>query len=557
MNKTTVKLETSPYSQVIQTNANNAGIYLDRRELKDELSRIHEDKIIKHDETNSLVQNDITYKEKEPTVTAENVIAKTKRVRKSKRNNQLVDDKKENLKKVNSVKTVKQKASIKKSDKTSSKLLDMNKFLKQKAKELAENVELYKINSEECLKCSLLPFTALKPETKHDAKFLYPHVMRQQELNQYGSENNTNVLQHLDYNNLKYMNQQAVPVTNSWVTAPKSNENFVLNNNTSSEAGQNSYINDKHHAYSAAIDYSWKQNENPYFNSFTNSADPYKLLSENKAYCRCSIYGPNYIWNNMCMENFPRTNATFQQAVNNVASNYVPPANSSTNFLNPPTTPFNPFYYRQPLLTDDNFRKLYYMNQNSSRCELPMKKENVAPLLDNWHHASSLLIPSNSNLNVPPTIPTWYNTPPLSSLDASTSAISNTSKVPLKCEQSTYFGNYNADMTKVSVHKDQWREKDYFVPYVKPALENTLPMTDTHGSDPYKADNELLTNIFTQQNTEYRSTTTNTDNSMASDLANHSSEMNVVDVPEDLHTSSIYSKDTSKTLIAKVLESIL
>lgn len=565
-NKIIVKLGTIACNSTTQTNGNNVDINLDCKELKNEPFYIYEDKIIKYEEISTSVKNDIMHGK--PDITAEKVTNKVNRrvsSRKGKKTNQVADDKKENLKKVNAGKVVRQKAPTKKSCKSSSKL-GANQILKQEHKESLENytkVDLYKINTEGCLKCNLSPFTHVKSQAKmYDTKFSCPNVTRQQDLNQYNLEN-TNVLQHLDYNSLKCTNQQAMSATNSWMTVPKPNENFALNNpinNTQTETGQSSCINDKHHAYTLATDYSWRQNENPYFNSIINSMDSYKLLAENKTYYPYNIYNPNCIWNNLYMQNFSRNNSTFQQTTSNVSPNYaVLPINASNNFLNPTATPFNPFYYYPPLLTDDNLKKLYYTSLSNNGCDLTVKKENVMPLLDNWHHSNSSMIPSNSSLNIPPTTSTWYNAPSSSFLDASTSTTSDADKEQFKCEQNAYLTNhYNADMTKASVYKNQWREKDQFVSYVKPAVQNTLPAITTiltptpigtYTLEPYKTDNGLTSNL-----THHSDTVTST-NSMMSNIADFPSETTAVNVPEELNAPCVYSKD--KKLISEVLESIL
>ncbi|XP_032666674.1 asparagine-rich protein-like [Odontomachus brunneus] len=563
MSKTIVKLGTNVRDLTTQSDENNVDINLDRKELENEPFRIYKDKIIKHEEISSSIKNDIMYEK--PVITTGKMTSKVNRrvsVRKAKKTSQVADNNKENIKKVNTNKVVRQKASTKKSCKTSLKLC-ANQILKED-KESLENhtkVDLCKINTEGCLNYNFMPFTHVKSQTKmYDTKFSCPSVARQQELNQYNLENNTNILQHLDYNNLKYTNQQAMSATNSWMTVPKPNESFTLNNTintTQTETGQSSYINDKHHTL--ATDYSWRQNENPYFNSIINSMDSYKLLAENKIYHPYNIYNPNYImshWNNLYMQNLPRTNATFQQAINNVAPNYsILPINASNNFLNPAVTSFNPFYYYPPLLTDDNLKKLYYTNLNNNGRDFTVKKENMMPLPDNWHHSNSL-IPSNNSLNIPATTSTWYNAPSSSFLDASTATTSDVDK-EFKCVQNTYLTNhYNTDMTKASVYKDQWREKDQFVSYVKPALQNTLPAITTiltptpigtHAFEPYKADNGLASNL-----THHSNTVTSTDD-MMSNIADFSSETTGVDVPKEV--PCIYTKD--KKLISEVLESIL
>ncbi|XP_014467661.1 PREDICTED: uncharacterized protein LOC106740793 [Dinoponera quadriceps] len=555
VDKTIVKSEISACNSTIESIANNIDRYLDHKELKNEPSQICEDKIIRHEGPNVSAKDN---EEKPIPYIVEKATKVNRRVstRKTKKDNQLAEDKKESLKKANPAKVVKRRATSRRTTKASSKLLDVTKLLKQGDKELVGNcskVGLYKVNSAGCFKCTLPPF--VRPETKVcDVKFSNPDVARQQESSQYDPENNADVLQHLNYNNLKYRNhQQVIPVVNSWMTALKGDENFVLNNsinNAQTEAGQCGYratTNDKqHHAYTTVADYSWKQNENPHYNSFVNSTDhSYKLLAENKVHYPCgTVYRPSCLWNNMYMENFPWTNAAFQQAAGNVAPGYVLPVNSSGNFLNPAAMPFNHFHCYQPLLMDENLKKLYYSSLNSN--EFPVRKENTTtPLFDNWHQPSVSMIPSNSSSSIPTAA--WYNAAsPSVSLDASTSAISNAGKAELK-QQSAYFGinHYNADTTKASVYKD------HFSPYARPALENALPAIDTHGLDLYKTDDGLTTGTFVQQN----STAINTDNGIMSDMANPTSETNSVNPPEELRTSCMYTKD--KKLISKVLESIL
>lgn len=572
VNKIIAKLETTVSNSTIQTVSNNIDTNLDLKELKNEPFPICEDKIMKHEEVSTSVKDDITYKEEKSIVATKKIINKINRrisARKSKKIIQTSNDKKENLGKINVDKVAKKKAPTKRSYKTLSKL-GANKILKQQD-ETSENytkLQLYKINTEGCLKCNLLPLTSVRSETTmYDTKFSCPNITRQQELNQYALENNTNMLQNSEYNNLKYTNQQEMSAATYWVPVSKT-DNFVLNNTNKmqTEMGQSSYINDnQHHACTVAADYNWKQNENPYFNSVINSTSPYKLLPENrnKTYYPCSIYSPNCIWNNEYMQNFPRSNATFQQTANNVlSSNYtVLPVNTSNNFLSPAVRSLNPFYYYPPLLTDDNFKKFYCTSFNNNGCELMVKKENVMPLLDNWHHSNSLRIPTTNSFNIAPTTPMWYNATSSILPDASTSIISDMDKTQFRCEQNAYLTNYyNADMhsTKGNVYKDQRQENYHFSSYVKPALQNTLPAIttllnipiDMHASESYQANNEL-TSILTHQN----NTATNIDSSMMSNIADLSFEMAAVDVPEESNTSCMYIKD--KKVLCEALESIL
>lgn len=522
------ELETIKYVSVMQPdNANGDNMYLQDTSNStnpgNEAIQNCEDKEVHYEEKYVPVGNE-AYKQDEVT-TDKIVIDKmnteviNKRTRRS--NRLLVNDKKENLKTTICGKVLKQKRTTKKSNKTVQNTIS-NEMLTMLYK---------KLESEKYEKSMLPSFESIRPNNPNNTLHIPYGIAKQEESHyNYSTNNNRNMLQYLDYNNLRHENlkQPALINSNPWSIVSKNGQNFILNNiaNTQNQVGQTGFINDKqyHNAYTA--DYNSKQNENPYYSSI-KSTDSRQLFDiENKVFrCSCNVCTSN-MWNNMHtgVEVFPKKeNATVQQIANNNILSYIPPTVIANDTWNTAVGSFNYSPNYQSLQADYNFKRLFYsgfntMNNVNNNGYNVMAKRNIMSPLNNWNpHINHLTIPYNSNTNV--------------TLDASIPSEPLPSSSFYTSNNSTQFSNYyNKDLVKMDM--SQYKERDNFNPSTIPSFENSLPTTNTHGLD------SESTHTLSQN-----STSTN-ESGIIYDITNFVSETNTPNGSQE--SPYVYAKEMDK-----------
>lgn len=539
---------------------NNVDIYLDYKKSENGFLYVCKHSDAHYEKAEASAADDGMYKEDKVNVTVEKMLDNANKKVSTKKNkrSQLPASGKENLKKTSKNNKIVQPKATRRSNRVSA--ANLNKLYKQtdEVKNYTK-LELYKVDAGKYLKKAILsPFSHTRVNnTNNIFETNIPRygVAKQQGLNQLGFDNIRSTLQYSDYSNLRCPTNQQVVATNSnpWLMASKSDQNFALNNiaNTQHEMKQSDFIDDKYPAYvaaatdkypahvaaaidkypvyvAAATDYNRKQNENSYSNFHTqmSSIDPYKLFSSGNDLCNhlhYNIPGTNCTWNNVYtgVNGLPAMDATFQQATNNITSNYMTSA-VPNNLLNVMAEPFNnPIHYYQPLQADRNLKKFYYSRldtlnyANSSGCEV-IVKENVTSPFNNWQYTSSLTTPSNNNLNIQDNV--------------TVTSLSDTSpSYPLYTDSTDeHFNNYyNKDAIKSmnDTSKNQYGERDNLNPYMTSAVENILPIIGMHGSDSYK--NDLMVTPNYQNSTAIK-------NNIMSDITdiNVSSETSSVDTKE-------------------------
>lgn len=474
---------------------------------KNEALQDCEDKGVHYEERYVSIENE-AYEQDE--ITADKKVM-NKKIRKS--NRLLVNNKKENVKKTVNSKVIKKKTT-KKSNKTVQSAISNEISCKKFASEKDENLTSIRYTN---------------PNNTIASQYI-PYGIKQEESHNCNSNTNRNILQYLDYNDLRRENlKQQILNSHSWLFVPKNSQNFAFNNisNMQNQVGQTNYINDKlyHNAYTAA-DYNLKQGENPYLQSSIKSVDSHKLFGiENKVLCCSCNYCTNNLWNNMHtgIEAFPKTNNTFQQIPGNNISNNIPLAATSNNFWNTGSFNYSPY---PPLQAGYDFKRLFFSgfntinNVNDGGFNV-MTNKNVMSPLNNWNTSGNHLpIPYNSNLNV--------------ALDASI-----TSEPRPEPSSSLYTGNtsaqfsnyYNKDLTKVDMSANQYKEKDNFDSPTIPIFENSLTGTNTHGLD------SDSTNTLSQNTTS--------SNEMMYDITNFVSETNTINRFEE-PPSYTYVKEMDK-----------
>ncbi|XP_070153599.1 uncharacterized protein [Polyergus mexicanus] len=524
------ELETIKYVSIMQAdNANGDNVYLQNTSNStnpgNEAIQNWEDKRV-HYEERCPIGNE-AYKQDE--VTANKIVIDkinteviNKRIRRS--NRLLVNDKKENLKTTICGKVLKQKRTTRKSSKTAQNTIS-NEMLTMLYK---------KLESEKYEKSMLPSFGSIRPNNINNTLHIPYGIAKQEELHYNYSSNNRNMLQYLDYNNLRHENlkQPILINSNPWSVVPKNEQNFILNNitNTQNQVGQTGFINDNQYQNTyIAADYNSKQNENPYFHSSIKSTDSRQLFgTENKVFrCSCNVCTSN-MWNNMQtgVEVFPKKeNATVQQIANNNILSYIPTTVTANDTWNTAVGSFNYLPNYQPLQADYNFKRLFYsgfntMNNVNNSGYNVMARRNIMSPLNNWNpQINHLTFPYNSNTNV--------------ILDASVSSEPLPSSSLYTGNSSTQFSNYyNKDLVKADM--SQYKEKDNFNPSTISSFENSLPTTNTH-----------KLNFESTHTSSQNSTSTNDSGGVIYDITNFISETNTPNGSQE-SPSYVYAKEMDK-----------
>lgn len=444
-----------------------------------------------------------------------NTDVNSKRTRRS--NRLSVNDKKENLKTTISGKILKQKKTMRKSNKIAQTTIP-NEILTMLYK---------KFESQKYENSMLPPFRYIVPNNTNNALQYIPYGIVKQEGSHYNLNNNRNMLQYLDYNNMRSENlkQPILMNSNPWSNVSKSGYNFINNINTQNQVEQSGFINDKqyHNSYTTA-DYNLKQSENPYFQSSIKSTDPHKLLSmENKVFhCSCNACTSN-MWNNMhtCGEVFPKVNSAFQQIVNNNALSYTPLAATSDTW-NTTVGSFNYFPNYQPLQADYNFKRLFYSGfntiNNATNNGYNVARRNIMSPLNNWNtHINHLTIPCNNNTNI--------------ALDASVPSDPLSSSFYTGNTNTQFSNYYNIDLAKANMSVDQYKEKDNLNPSTMSTFENSVSATNMHRLD--------------SESTNTLSQNTSNENDIIYDITNFVSETDTTNTSEESQ-SYTYIKEMDK-----------
>lgn len=509
-------------------NANRNNMYLQNTSNStnsgNETIQNWEDKEIHYEGRYMPVRNE-AYKQDE--VTADKIVIDkmnteviNKRTRRS--NRLLVNDKKENLKTTICGKVLKQKRTTKKSNKTIQNTIS-NEMLTMLYK---------KLESEKYEKSMLPSFGSIRPNNPNNTLHISYGIGKQEESHyNYSTNNNRNMLQYLDYNNLRHENLKQPTLVNSnpWSIVSKNGQNFILNNiaNTQNQVGQTGFINDKqyHNAYTA--DYNSKQNENPHYSSI-KSTDSRQLFDiENKVFCCSSNVCTSNMSNNMHtgVEVFPKKeNATVQQIANNNILSYIPPTVIANDTWNTAVGSFNYSPNYQSLQADYNFKRLFYsgfntLNNVNNNGYNVMAKRNIMSPLNNWNpHINHLTIPYNSNTNV--------------TLDASIPSEPLPSTSFYTGNNCTQFSNYyNKDLVKMDM--SQYKERDNFNPSTMPSFENSLPTTNMHRLD------------SASTHTSSQNSTSTNESGIIYDITNFVSETNIPNGSQE-SPSYVYAKNMDK-----------
>lgn len=476
------------------------------------------DEIIKVEDENKAIQSC----EAHDTVMTNKIMDKmntdvtSKRTRRS--NRLSVNDKKENLKTTISGKVLKKKTT-KKSNKIAQSTIP-NEILTM----LYKNIESQRYENS-----TLQPFRYIMPNNANNAlqslQYIPYEIAKQEE--QHNLNNNRNMLQYLDYNNLRSENlkQPILMNSNPLPIVSKSGHNFINNTNMQNQVQQSSFVNDKqyHNSYTAA-DYNLKQSENPYFQSSIKSTDSHKLFNmENKVFrCSCNACTSN-MWNNMHNggEVFPKMNSAFQQIANNNTLSYIPLATTSNNAWNTTVGSFNYFPNYQPLQTD-YFKRFYgglnTMNNATNNGYNVMARRNIMSPLSNWNtYINHLTIPCNSNTNIGLDAPVPSEALPSPSLYTGTT--------------STQFNNYyNKNLAKANTSVDQYKETDFNLSAIS-TFENSVSATNMDGLD--------------SESTNTLSQNTSNENDIIYDITNFVSETNTSNTSEESQ-SYTYIKEMDK-----------
>ncbi|KAL6433050.1 hypothetical protein ACFW04_006383 [Cataglyphis niger] len=522
------ELERIKYISVMQpdnTNGNNMYLQniLNSTNSENEAIQNWEDKEVHYEERYVPVRNE-TYKQDE--VIADKIVIDkintkiiNKRTRRS--NRLLVNDKKENLKTTICGKVLKQKRMTKKSNKTVQDTIS-NEMLTMVYKKIA---------AVESQKYSMLPsFGSIRPNNPNKTLHIPYGIAKQKESHyNYSRNNNRNMLQSLDYNNLRHENLKQPTLVNSnpWSIASKNGQNFILNNiaNTQNQVGQTGFINDKQYHNPYTADYS-KQNENLYYSSIKSKNSHQLSGIENKVFrCSCNDCTSN-MWNNMHtgVEVFQKKEiATCQQIANNNILSYIPPTTVIADTYNTAVGSFNYSHNYQSLHADYNFKRLFHSGFNTiNKVNINgynvMAKRNIMSPLNNWNPHINHSIPYNSNTNV--------------TLDASIPSEPLPSSSFYTGNNSIQFSNYyNKDLMKMDM--SQYKERDNFNPSTMTSFENSLPTINMHGLDSEST------------HTSSQNSTSTNENGIIYDITNFISETNTPNGSQE-SPSYVYAKEMDK-----------